>query len=378
MMRNVARLRARPALKAFDGGSFAARTSPATGGAPAPRPPERDNNFDVLRLFAALLVIYGHAYALTGAAAPAFAGNGVHTIGVKIFFSISGYLVAASWLRDPDLLRYLIRRAVRIFPALAIVVLASAFVLGPLMTTLPLRSYFADPSTAFYLKNIVLYISYHLPGVFMTNPWPVAVNGSLWSLPAEFSMYLLLPATLGGVGLPRLRPVAFAAGTLVFCCVAVYFVRIAEPRAPIVVYATNVWSWLEVAPYFLIGAVYAVGRLERFLNLPVAFIGLFALAVFETGPAVKEALLYMALPYGCLAFALERSRALKVFVRAGDLSYGLFLYSFPVEQILAAFFGARGGPWKTFLTATLLSAILAYASWHLVEKRALQWKPGQR
>src|SRR5579871_1464824 len=92
----------------------------------------RLNNFDHVRLFGALLVIYGHAYPLTGTVIPGFAANGVATIGVKIFFSISGYLVAQSWLRDPNIVRFFTRRALRIFPALIAVVLLSTFVLGPI------------------------------------------------------------------------------------------------------------------------------------------------------------------------------------------------------------------------------------------------------
>lgn len=91
----------------------------------------RTNNLDLVRLFGAALVIYGHAYPIAGAASPGFAANGVATIGVKIFFSIRGYLVALSWLRDPHLGRFLLRRSLRIFSALIVVVLLSALVLGP-------------------------------------------------------------------------------------------------------------------------------------------------------------------------------------------------------------------------------------------------------
>src|SRR5262249_39569085 len=89
------------------------------------RPPwpsmKHENAFDALRLFAALLVIFGHAFRLTGDTGPAFAGAGVATTGVKIFFVISGYLVAQSFLRDGDPRRFLQRRALRIVPGLAAV-----------------------------------------------------------------------------------------------------------------------------------------------------------------------------------------------------------------------------------------------------------------
>src|SRR3984893_10721087 len=132
-------------------------------------PAHRSNNFDFLRLIGAVLVIYGHASPLTGTVSPGFAANGVATIGVKIFFVISGYLVALSWLRDGNLARFLLRRCLRIFPALVAVVILTVLVLGPLLTTQPLSAYFNNPLVTFYLRNIALYINYSLPGVFEHN-----------------------------------------------------------------------------------------------------------------------------------------------------------------------------------------------------------------
>src|SRR5689334_3389618 len=115
---------------------------------------KHDNAFDVLRLFAALTVIFGHAFRLTGEIGPSFAGTGVATTGVKVFFVISGYLVAQSWMRDPNPARFLRRRLLRIMPGLVAVVALTAFVLGPLVTRLPLPAYFADARTLLYLANI--------------------------------------------------------------------------------------------------------------------------------------------------------------------------------------------------------------------------------
>jgi Acyltransferase family len=114
---------------------------------------------------------------------------------------ISGYLVSESWLRDSRLPAFLMRRSLRIFPGLTVIVLLSVLVLGPLMSDLPLRAYFGDRQSISYLWNVVLYPVYVLPGVFVDNPYPLAVNGSLWSLPVEFAMYLLTPVLLS---LPRL------------------------------------------------------------------------------------------------------------------------------------------------------------------------------
>jgi len=158
-------------------------------------PPAAGNNLDAVRLAAAWLVLYGHAFIFLGLPEPLFLSwLPLGPLGVLIFFTISGYLVSQSWARDPSLPRFLARRALRIFPALAVCTLLSVLVLGPLLTTLPLADYFASPHTVGYLRNIALYIGYYLPGVFEHNRVANAVNGSLWSLPVEFAMYLVIAA----------------------------------------------------------------------------------------------------------------------------------------------------------------------------------------
>jgi peptidoglycan/LPS O-acetylase OafA/YrhL len=182
------------------------------------------NSFDFARISAALLVLYSHAFAIGGAPEPTIAGFcSLGSLGLFIFFSISGYLVSMSWLSDGSGVRFAIRRALRIFPALTVVILLSTFVLGPIVTTVPMQVYLHHPATYRYLANIGLYVSYYLPGSFEHVPIPNAVNGSLWSLPVEVLMYIIL----GGLGWTSLlRKRVFM---IVFCgavgVAAVYFLR---------------------------------------------------------------------------------------------------------------------------------------------------------
>ena len=333
----------------------------------------RLNNFDLVRLFGAILVIYGHAYPLTGGVSPGFAYTPVGTIGVKIFFSISGYLIALSWLRDPAVSRFLLRRCLRIFPALITVIVLSAFVMGPILTRLSLSQYFVNPGTYFYLKNIALYINYSLPGVFENNVYPNAVNGSLWSLPAEFTMYLITPVLIVGAGLLG-GGIAFVVVGASFISVAFWLTSILPPFR-YVIFAADMWSWLYVMPYFVMGMMYAVYRLDRFLNIYVGSAALFALAVVETNAPIKEAALLLVLPYFTLSFGNGYMLVSRKFTLGADLSYGVFLYGFPVQQTLYFLFGRLIGPWECFLLAAIICAGLASLSWHLVEKRALAWKP---
>ncbi|MFM0557513.1 acyltransferase, partial [Paraburkholderia sediminicola] len=154
------------------------------------------NNFDFLRFVAALIVIVGHSYSAIGRHQPVIFSVRLATYGVMIFFAISGYLIAGSWINQPSFLPYIAKRMLRIFPALVVLILLTTFVAGPILTTLPLHDYIFNPCTSLYLRNILLFINYRLDGVFANLPLAYSVNGSLWSLPAEFAMYLLAPALL--------------------------------------------------------------------------------------------------------------------------------------------------------------------------------------
>jgi peptidoglycan/LPS O-acetylase OafA/YrhL len=183
----------------------------------------RATNFDFLRLLAATFVVYGHSYPLTGRVSPSFCGNGFGSLGVKIFFSISGYMIASSWLHDPHFGRFWLRRALRILPALTVVVLLSVVVLGPLLTNLPLSIYLYSPQTFYYFYNLVLYINYDLPGVFDQNIFPHAVNGNLWSLPAEVFMYATVPAILCGASVFRKAACVLAAGASILITILLLY-----------------------------------------------------------------------------------------------------------------------------------------------------------
>lgn len=336
---------------------------------------KHDNGFDALRLFAALLVIFGHAFRLTGEEGAALALSGLATIGVKIFFVISGYLVAASWLRDPHPCRFLQRRFLRIMPGLAAVVVITAFVFGPVLTSLPLRAYLADPQTWFYLSNIAFYPADTLPGVFTANVAPNEVNGSLWSLPPEFSMYLLLPVAAGiSYALTRGYRV-FAVAAVVFVLIAVLVVVPAPEFRQWLVYGTRVWAWFSVAAFFFAGACYLLCGWDRFLHRGVAVVLLMTLIAIPVPPVFSELLLVAVLPYVVLAFGTAPAPFGGALTRHGDYSYGLYLYAFPAQQALVAAFGTPGGALANFAMATIIAGGFAVLSWHYIERPALRAKP---
>lgn len=337
------------------------------------------NNFDFIRLVAATLVIVGHAYALLALpGTPVFFRSSVSTFAVKVFFVLSGYLVVTSWLHDPHVLRFLVKRALRIWPALIAVVTLSAMVIGPLVTSLPLADYFAHPAFGRYFETIRFYVHFALPGVFETNIYPHAVNGSLWSLPAEIAMYfLVLACGVATMWFPR-RAFVLVWGGLTAIILAVHasvFVFGVSTFRPMVVYATSVQAVIEVAPYFMLGGCIALAGRRLPLRARVA-VGLLAIGmVLARSPWPVEPLLVPVTAYAVIALGTASFPVINQTGRFGDISYGVYLWGFPVAQTLSWRFGHDLSLGVHMALTILLTYGVALASWHLIERPALAFKP---
>jgi peptidoglycan/LPS O-acetylase OafA/YrhL len=347
-------------------------TQPTQGVQPVVRATRsRSNNLDFLRLLGALMVIFGHAYPLTTGDAdsePGVAGYHVSTLGVIVFFSISGYLITASWLRTRDALGYFAARCLRIFPAMIIVVAVSVWVLGPLVTTLTRSEYFHSPRTDSYLSNIWLLVQYDLPGMFTDLPH-ADVNGSLWTLPAEFFCYLVIPVAFL---VPRALRVPVAVALL---GTALWVAAIPVDQTPII-YGTPVSNAAELWAFF------AVGALLRLLHMQVkgvfrfdVAVGLLAVYLLVIGiwPHLADKVSWIALPYVVMTVGLASTPYIRRAARFGDFSYGLYLWAFPVQQTVIHLIGVQP-MWLNLMLVVAITAVLAVLSWHLVEHHALKLK----
>ncbi len=331
--------------------------------------PTHAGSFDCLRLIASVLVLYSHSYSLLLREADeplrrlSFGQHGLDEVAVILFFAMSGYLVTLSWSRDPQIWRFLQRRGLRIFPALAAVVLGSVFLLGPVLTTLDAGHYFGSFSTWTYLSKITSFPPQQgLPGVFENNPIPSVINGSLWTLRLEVVMYLVL-AALGVLGLLRRRVFALAAAGVLLVLGEVVF-RLGTS------WGLQLSDYLVNASVFFVGVVLAQSRLPS--NIPRAAMQawLFTLAVAWIVPhshilfvlGIAPAVVFTAIALSC---RMERF---------GDYSYGIYLWAFPVQQsVLGLVPGLAPG---TLFAITLpITLVLAVLSWHLIEQRALSLKP---
>jgi peptidoglycan/LPS O-acetylase OafA/YrhL len=333
----------------------------------------RANNFDALRLVGALSVMFAHGYALTARPddIPIILGYPMQTLGVIIFFAISGYLITASFDRNRNPLTYLLARLLRIFPALVVVVLLTAYVLGPLVTTLSREAYLADPATAEYVvNNLKLFVTFGLPGVWADLPYPAAVNGSLWTLFVEFLCYLAAPLLFV---FPRLwRP--FAAIAVVF--LTIHWAK-GDPIESPIFHAVRLRDAAGLWVYFAGGAFlrFALQSWSWFrlrTDVAVSLIALQTVVAWcwpdwalETG--------WLTIPYAVLTIGLARTPYVARTARFGDFSYGLYLYAFPVQQLVIDLWGVRGTA-VNFLIVLAITSVFAVLSWHLVERPALALK----
>lgn len=209
---------------------------------------QQGNIFDFLRFAAATMVIWGHAYDLNAVpGVPVVFAISINSLGLLLFFIISGYLVTQSLERSRNTAEFFWKRALRILPGLTACTFFMVFVLGPLVTAMPQNEYWSSPLVPIFLKNAILNVQYALPGVYQQNHMS-AVNGSLWSLPVEALCYV----ALGVLGTLFLR----VGNKLLFICIAALSLITAAffhdyDGPPIIFYNVSLAQVFLVAQYFL-------------------------------------------------------------------------------------------------------------------------------
>ncbi len=337
----------------------------------------RDNNINTFRFLGAFLVLFGHTFVLFygpgGGEDPIselikhYAGYRAKLpgIGVAIFFVLSGYLITRSYLARHSLLAFVEARVLRIYPALWVTLLLTVFVLGPIVTAQPVTEYFSDPLTFVHLiTNAKLYpaVVHKLPGMFLDNPRAGGVNGSLWTLPVEVRMYVLV-GILGVFGLLRRRWLfnLSAAGLLVFYL-----------TAPQHFFLLQKLSHERLGLYFLLGSVAYVNRdLITYHWLGVITLGLVAVSAFDS--RFYDPLFALCFAYTVLYLSFHEFVRLPDLAARGDLSYGLYLYAFPVTQTWIWLLQPQN-PWVLVALVFCTALFLAAVSWHFVEKPCLALK----
>ena len=314
----------------------------------------RRNNFDALRLLAALTVLISHAVPITS-------GDNRHEImfqishgqtsgggiAVDVFFAMSGYLITASYLNTPDPWRFAAARFLRILPALAAVTVLLTLVLGPWVTSLPVTAYFTGPETWHYLwRNLLARDECCLPGVFPANPIAGKMNYSLWTLQHEINCYAVI-LCLGVAGLLRRHWMAPA-----------YCLSLA---------ASAFWVGGAFGPFL---AVFMGGATMRVWRVPLdGRVAALCAVAWACGLPLPGYRLFSATfgVYTVLFLALSPSIRLPDAGRRGDLSYGLYIWSYPVQQSVRMAMGPDAAWYWNAIVSLPIALSLAAVSWHWVE-----------
>ncbi len=337
--------------------------------------------FSALRLALALAIVFVHCFVLSNGSQQVLGGNTVPTnvaaavaqhsdatggffswlretflrkhnpdahfanAFVLMFFALSGFLVAGSAFRTRSLSKFLTFRALRIVPALFVEVVLSALVLGPLLTSFSYEAYFANPKFFEYFGNIIGRVRFELPGLFLSNPLPSIVNGNLWTLPAEFYCYLITAALMfSGVMFRRAAfSCFFVGGAISLVLITAYFSELYQ-------HSISTFGMFAIGTFFC-GAM--IFHWREYITLDKwLFAGSVAVFYLTTvaPPSIHAVLQYVdliTLSYLTVYIGFIRLPNIK-----GDYSYGIYLYGFPLAQMLVATIsGVRGQPYLLMLVA---------------------------
>ena len=337
----------------------------------------RVNNFDFLRLVFASFVILTHSYPLSGQGEADFlqqiTANQISFswLGVKRFFIISGFLIFKSMLRAENLSDYFWKRLLRLFPAL-LVVLFLTIILAPSVYDSHVP-YLHNAAVYSYIpQNLSLYFfQYNIPGVFENNPYKGAINGSLWTICYEFSMYVMVALLFvfrKSRFLKYLVAAMFVASIILLKFFPGFFNGLVFNRI-----ALDSRHFYELMAYFVGGMLMTY---VNFKNLKLKNAVLFAvtlLIVLSLILKIFSVTGFLLLPIAVILFGTSSTKMInKIGEKFGDTSYGIYIYGFPVQQTLMHFFKMDLLPLMFF--SLTVSIILGWLSWHFIEKKALLQK----
>jgi peptidoglycan/LPS O-acetylase OafA/YrhL len=314
------------------------------------------NNYDLLRLVAALLVLWFHQHLLLGKPSwprvplllQPLSNDNVGIFGVFLFFVISGYLNTRSLLRSRSILAFVTNRCLRIYPALFLCILVSISI-GALFAD-P-RAYFTMGLASWSVKNSLLFFGYRteVNGAFELNAIPHVINGSLWTLPYEVKLYVALALILG-IG-------RFSSWTSVILLIvgAIAFALFGP--------TIDADWWAPLSILFFAGS--AIAAIESLYGLPTAilavlFIGSLTIVSGDYSFIVDILVAVLAIVFGSI-------RLPRILHPPVDLSYGIYLYGYPVQQVLATYTDRF---WLSFVLSLSMTTMLALMSWRFVEQPA--------
>ncbi|EHF0914954.1 acyltransferase [Shigella flexneri] len=318
----------------------------------------KSNCFDTARLVAAMMVLVSHHYALSGQPEPYLFGfESAGGIAVIIFFSISGYLISKSAIRSDSFIDFMAKRARRIFPALVPCSILTYFLFGWILN---------DFSAEYFSHDIVrktissIFMSQAPDADITSHLIHAGINGSLWTLPLEFLCYIIT-----GVAVALLKNgKAFIVILLVFVSLSLIG-SVSENRD--VMFSIPLWLYPLRGLAFFFGATMAM--YEKSWNVKITVVSLLAMYAYASyGKGIDYTMTcYILVSFSTIAICTSVGDPL---VKGRfDYSYGVYIYAFPVQQVVIN--TLHMGFYPSMLLSAVTVLFLSHLSWNLVEKRFL-------
>lgn len=345
------------------------------------------NNFDLLRLLLAITVIYSHCYVI-------YFGKTIDTepfmklshnqmdlggLAANCFFIISGFLITRSYERS-EFSTYLFNRIVRIYPGYFVAFLISLLVVGPVSTinaSHPFGEwlvYYDDLDIRMSVKRLLTIQKPVAPGGFKDLRLQAMVNEPLWTIQYEFISYLVLPVVIFlGAKSNRL-----AAVSLFFIG---YAILLLQDHAHVLLWKSYTGTYItqpafypRFLTYFFSGSLFYLFREHIQYRMSLVILSLGGLFLACTTWPVINLIMPIGGSYLLFCLAYHPSMRFHNFAKWGDLSYGTYLYAWPVQQMILYFTPFKLGPIRLFILTLPFTLLVAYMSWHCVEKVFLNMK----
>jgi peptidoglycan/LPS O-acetylase OafA/YrhL len=325
------------------------------------------NSLNAIRLVFAAMVIVSHSWLVNGLGLPPMLGDtDPGLIAVAGFFAISGYLVASSRLHSSTLRSYLWRRFLRIYPAFIVALIIVAFVLAPLSTLIDSSSQMDWGSAGFYvLSNAGLYLhQVTVDNTLSNNAFPFVWNVPLWTLFYEALCYLLIGLLVSLV--PRRR---LGAALIVLLGLST-----------VISLGFELWPGAVISPVLdngaSLGSFFFAGSLIFWYRARIPSSGLLTVIVVALAVLLAMAGAFSplaALPVAYVVLYAGSRLPFTEFGRRNDISYGMYIYGFPVQQFMVVILGGAAIPlWLFAIVSVSATVPIAWLSCLAVEKPALR------
>ncbi|EOY1445936.1 acyltransferase family protein [Escherichia albertii] len=331
-----------------------------------------NNNFDIVRLILALVVVFSHIRDLNDINSRFFAifsGD----FAVECFFVISGYLIIRSFKKKQNIRRYIFSRGMRILPMYYVSIVSFFFILF-FISHLSVIEYLKEGGIRYLIFNGIFlnFIQPSLPGVFVDNPRISAVNGALWTIKVEILFYIFVPFFV--LFVKKLNRYIISIFMLFILLSIAFKWGVTEYYQVLHIPEQLANQLPAVLSYFLLGGLVNYLNLSR-VSKKIVFL-LLIVSAFYLLLSNENSLDFFVRPFAIAGFilpiCLQRNILINIPEKIGDLSYGIYVTHFPLIQLLIAV-GLYDSLWLgVCLTFTILF-ILSFISWHFIEKPALRF-----